>query len=374
MKLAGIIFADTYGVALDDLLLKRTLAAIPFGARYRLIDFALSNMVNSGVQNVGIIVKKNYQSLMGHVRSGAEWDLDRKSSGLTILPPFSTEDDVNAEVYRNRLDGLKANMSYLRNLEEEYVILTNCDQVMSIDFTGMLDYHIKTGAKVTCMYSTNPINTVDKVPTTWMRVGEDGSVENIVHSSDMPDNMQISLNTYIFKRKDLLDELYTAIRLGKDSLRKDVLIPMIGREKIMAYGIDEPVLFIEDVPNYLKCNLALLDADIRDSIFHAESGPVITKVKDSAPTRYGPEAKVSNSLIADGTLIEGTVKNSIIFRGAKVGKGAIVKNCVIMQDTSVSAGARLQYAVLDKEVFIEPDRILSGYITRPFMIERKSRV
>ncbi|MBQ1406803.1 MAG: glucose-1-phosphate adenylyltransferase subunit GlgD [Eubacterium sp.] len=374
MKLAGIIFSDTYDVALDELLMNRTIAAIPFGGRYRLIDFSLSNMVNSGVQNVGIVVKKNYQSLMKHIRSGAEWDLDRKSSGLTVLPPFSTEDDVDAEVYKNRLDGLKANMSYLRNLEEEYVILTNCNHVMSIDFTDMLDFHIKSGAKVTCLYATNPINSMDKAPSTWIKVGNDGAVEEIEYTNVMPDNMQISLNTYIFRRKDLLDELYTAIRLGKESLRNDILIPLAGSGKLMAYGIDDPVLFVDDVPGYLKCNLALLDADIRDAIFHSKSGPVITKVKDSAPTKYGPDANVSNSLIADGTLIEGTVRNSIVFRGAKIGKGAIVENCVIMQDSSVSAGARLSYAVLDKEVFIEPDRILSGYITRPFMIEKRTRI
>ncbi len=376
MDLAGIVFSDTYGTELDDLLLKRTLAAIPFGGRYRLIDFALSNLVNTGVQNIGLIVKQNYQSLMGHVRSGDEWDLNRKNGGLRILPPFSTDGNSD-EVYRNRLQGLEANMSYLRNLEEDYVLLTGCNHVLNVDYSLMLDFHKRSGARITALYANKPVDPEEGRNLSWMTVKDGGEVLGFVSGQEKPSpDARLSLNTYIMGRKDLLDVLEKAVLAHKKSFRHDVLEAMVesGDSRVMAFGTDERVLFVDTVSGYLKSSLLLLDPDIRCGLFRNEDRPVITKVKDSPPTHYGKDARVSNSLIADGTIIDGTVRNSVIFRGVKIAAGAVVENCVVMQDSTVSEGVRLNYAILDKQVFIEPGRMLSGYLTRPFMLERRSRI
>ncbi len=376
MDLAAIVFSDTYGTELNNLVLRRTLAAIPFGARYRLIDFTLSNLVNSGIRNIGLVVKQNYQSLLGHIQSGREWDLDRKNGGLQILPPFSTEGNTE-KVYKNRLEGLMANISYLRRLEEEYVIITGCDHVYNVNYSLAFDFHIQSGARITCLYANKPINPEDGRNLSWMTVTEAGDVTEILTSQDRPfPGAKLSLNTYIMKRRDLLEILNETYRSRHESFRHDIVDAMVkeGGGQVRAVGTDERILFVNTVPGYLKSSLLLLDPDIRESLFRNEERPVITKVKDSPPTRYGPEARVSNSLIADGAIIDGTVRNSVIFRGVKIGSDAVVENCVVMQDTTVSDGVRLNYAILDKEVFIEPGRLLSGYLTRPFMVERNSRI
>jgi glucose-1-phosphate adenylyltransferase len=372
IDMAGIVFADTYDVELDELLEKRTLAAIPFGGRYRLIDFVLSNAVNAGMKNIGIITRLNYQSLMHHVRSGAEWDLDRKRSGLTFLPPFSTE-HLGA-VYKNRLHSLEANVSFLRGLEEKYVIMSGCSDVVNLDLKKALDYHIRTGARLTVLYAPEPINNQPGVRGTCLSVNDEGRITDFVVTTVNPKGRFISMNMFIMERQDLLDILYEAIDTGKKSFREDVVAPMLSTDKVMGYPIHEKVLFLDNLPGYLMSNLSLLDRDIRENLFQSDNGPVITSVKDSPPTRYGPGASVKNSLIADGTIIDGTVENSVIFRGVKIGKGARVRNCVIMQDSVVSDGVRLDYAVLDKEVLIEPDRILAGYITQPFFCRRNTRI
>lgn len=374
MNFAGIIFADTYGVDLDDLLLKRALAAVPFGGRYRLIDFSLSNLVNAGVKDVGIIVKKNYQSLMGHVRSGSVWDLDRKTSQLTILPPLANIGGADEDVYRNRLEGLIANRSFIRHLPEDYVILSGCGCIANVDFQKALEFHVASGARVTCLVSQNVRNMKTDMEHSWLRVNVDGRIEEQRFVEEQPKNFYPSLNTYIFSRKDLVEIIESAATGQQDSMRKDVLVPMIAEREIYAYAVDGPVLWIEDVPGYLKSSLALLDLGIRNALFNNENAPIITKVKDSAPTKYGKNAHPVNSLIADGAFVDGTVRNCVVFRGAKIEKGAVVENSVIMQDSVVSQGARLSYCVLDKNVFIEPDRILSGYITRPFVLERGTRI
>ena len=374
MNAAGIIFSDSFDAKIDELTDKRTMSAIPYAGKYRLIDFPISNMVNAGVSNIGIITKKNYQSLMGHCRSGSVWDLDRKNDGLTILSPFSTINQTDEDVYVNRLEGLINNINYIRNLDEEYIVITGCGFIWNIDLEDMLAKHIDSGARMTLLYTKNPYNKKAGVNATYVSVDENHMVTGLDVSDEKPEEMRLSLNTFILKRKDLVDILNRAIREKKSSFRWDITLPMIEAGEVRGYETKEKVLCFENLTSYLESSLDLLDRDVLNALFHNENGPIITPARDSAPTHYGEDCLVENSLIADGAIIEGEVRNSIIFRGVRIGKGAVVENSVVMQDAIISDGAKVNYAVLDKYCVIEEGRLLSGYITHPFYCERNGRI
>ncbi len=363
----GLIFADTFEDKAHELVAKRTMAAIPFGSRYRIIDFPLSSMVNAGIKNVGIITREKYHSLMGHVRSGAEWDLDRKTGGLFILPPYSMENIGSATL--NRLGAIRANQTMLHDSLEEYVVFLGGSQVANIDVEDALRAHVESGARVTILYTKNAVNRSLDRPFTSLQLDGDRVTGIGKIFSDNETDSNVSLNAYIFSRIDLIELLKKAGSEGLSSLRFDVIGQMLGTSYVHGYEVKSPVLFMDDLKSYLKSNLALLDAGIRDDIFSMDNRPILTKTKDSPPTKYGPNARAENSLIADGAIIEGHVRNSIIFRGVHVREGAVVENSVVMQNSDIGYGAKLDYAVLDKRVKINDGRQLSGYITHPFFVE-----
>lgn len=368
MNAVGLVFADSYDVNMDELTEKRTLAAVSFGARYRVIDFTLSNMVNAGIRNIGIITTQKYSSLMWHVRSGSVWDLDRKQSGLRFLPPFATENV--GEAFANRLEALQANLAYLNEVREKYVLFSTTNYVGNIDFEKMIKAHKDSGARVTALITRHPIHKERSLPITTYDIDENGQIRGADLQADYSaaDNMGIS--TFIMEREDLISVLSKTAREGKMSFRKDVLLKLIETDKVMAYEAEESVLFLDDLSCYLESNLELLNKDVRDELFQNHKRPVVTRVKDSAPARYGKDAVAVNSMIADGAIIDGEVRNSIIFRGVRVKKGAVVENSVIMQDTTVGEGAHINYAILDKDVIIQDSRLLSGYITHPFYVRK----
>ncbi len=329
------------------------------------------------MSNVGMVGREKYQSLMGHTGGGAVWDLERKRGGLTFLPPFSTEQNTSG-LKRNRYNALLENESYIRSVKEKYILVTGCTPVMNVDYNKMLQFHQMHNARMTMrmtiMYTNHPINAQEGIARTWMEVDKEGRVSDIEVTREAKVGGHCAVGAFILEREDLLDILYSYNGQKNLSLRKDVVPKLVDQGGVWAYGVDEMALYLDTLSGYLESSLALLRPDVRRALFHSENGPVITKVSDSAPTHYGPHANVTNSVIADGAVIEGNVSNSIIFRGVHIGKDAIVSNSVVMQDSTVSDGARLNYAVLDKSVYINSDRILSGYVTHPFFCKRDDRI
>lgn len=366
MQVAGLIFADTFDVALGKLAEKRTLAAVPFGARYRVIDFALSNLANAGVRNIGIITTKNYDSLLNHVQAGGPWDLDRKSTGIKFLPPFAS--DNYETLYVNRLEALQSNLSFLRNTEEKYILMTSCNYVGNVDFSDMIKCHIESGAKITALYTKAAHNKDASLPVTEFKLAEDGSITDVSITKGINAEMVIAPNTYICDKDYLLSMVEQTLVEGKKSFRRDVLLPTIEKEKVMGYDAGANLLFLDSISCYMKSSFDLLKTEVRDELLDNKERPIVTRVKDSAPARFGKDAVVTNSFVGDGVIIQGEVRNSIIFRGAVIKKGAIVENSVVMQDTVVGEMARINYAVLDKGVVINDGRMLSGYITHPFYV------
>ena len=370
MNMLGLIFADEHDASISELTKTRTYAAIPFGSRYRLVDFFISNMTNSGVRNIGVVATTKYESLMAHLRSGAEWDLHRRHTGLSVLPPFSY---YTADMrYDNVLQALQANVAYLKVNSEDYVLFTIANAIGNIDYDAMLQQHIKSGARFTCLCTKQPYLKEEGTVTTQYKVDKEGRITDITISNHVDEDAYIAANAYIMKREDLLDILTESIDASKNSLRRDVLMPALKTSKVMAYVTDASLMYIENLPAYLKANLALLDKDLRNELFGQELRPIITRAGNSAPAYYGEDSEATNSMIAAGTVIEGTVRNSIIFRGVHIKKGAVVENCVINQDVTIGEGAHLNYAVLDKRAYINDKRMLSGYITHPFFVEKET--
>lgn len=370
MNALGIIFADSFDSYLGEIISKRTLAAVPFGGRYRLIDFLLSNLVNADVRNIGIVMTQNYYSLMNHVRAGASWDLDRKASAVTFLPPFAQ--GQGEKLLENRLEYLQANLSYIRHSKEKYVFISNSNYLGNIDLKKLLDHHIASGADITGTYTELQEEGTFELPFGIYEIDHRGRVIDVVSTYEGVHGMNAAAGLYVMEREFLVKEIERTIHEKKKKFSQDILVPACRDGRVAAYKPSEPVMFFNGLSGYLKSNLRLLDADMREALFGIDERPVVTKVKDSAPTRYGKEAVATNSLIADGAVIEGEVHDSIIFRGVHIKKGAVVENSVIMQDTVVGEDARLNYVVLDKNVVINSERMLAGYITHPFYVSHRT--
>lgn len=372
MDAAGIILADNIADLSAQLTEQRTLAALPFGGKYRLIDFSLSNMVNADIQNVGVIMSQQYDSLMHHVQSGMEWDLDRKRGGLRYLPPLSSAGATITE--GTRVEILRNNLFYIRQLSEKYIVLTGTGYAGALDFAALVEHHIEKNADITCLFSRNVVNQTPLYERIGLVTDRDDRIISFDSFQFQALSSELTMNTCVIEREYLMRMLDTLTRNPRGLTPLEALQDLIDKRRVYAYFTDEMVIYLEDLSSYLSGSLALLDYDVRRQLFYAESGPVLTKTKDSPATRYGKEAKVSNSIIADGAVIEGEVRNSVIFRGARVKKNAIVENSVIMQDSTVGEGAHLNHAILDKEVMIEDGRLLSGYLTHPFFCRKGERI
>lgn len=373
-NLHGIIFAYGETPELRELTQLRNSCSIPFGGRFRLIDFALSSLVNAGVTDVGIIVHSSYQSLLDHVGAGKDWDLARKRGGLRILPPFSYAMKNNFHSrYRGRMEALAGVYSYLQDIRQDYVILADGDMVANMPVDEAFEQHLRTGADITCF--SVPSTITASTSTNYLQMDKDNWVTDIlVRPNNVPENCVVSLGAYIMS-KDLLIKLVnhcTAHNLY--SFSEGVLLGEAGKGlKISCCPFNGYAASIKSVSNYFVRSMELLDPKVRADLFRADR-PIRTKDQSNPSTLYSEEARAVNSLISDGCIIEGTVENCILSRGVHVQKGACVKNCILMQSTVIKEGANLQYVITDKNVVIEPGRMLMGHGNYPIAVEKNAVV
>jgi len=368
-KVLGIVFSNMHETSMGDLTENRTMAAVPFGGRYRMIDFMLSNLVNSGIKDVGIITKNNYQTLMNHVGNGKEWDLARKHGGLSILPPYGNSE---AGVFRGRIEALAGISKYIKDSNAEYVIMTDCDTVANVAYDDILKYHQEKDADITIVYQHKQVSKAQRNNTTVIKLDENHRVYDVV-KDHAEEEGNVFLDIIVIK-KSLLERIIVENHArGKVSFTAEVLQGRKDDLRIYGYDFKGYIGDIKSIEAYYKCSMDLLDKDIRDQLFPAHR-PVYTRVRDEVPVRYGSNAKAAHSLIADGCIIEGEVENSIIFRGVKVGKGAKVKNSVLMQGTIVGENADLDCVIADKNVVIRDSRTLKGCETFPVVIGKGRNV
>lgn len=366
----GLVFANMHDTTLGDMTKNRTMGSVMFGGRYRLIDFPLSNMVNSGISEVGVITKSNYQSLLDHLGSAREWDLARKKGGLYILPPFG---NVESTLYRGRIEALYGAMSFIKHSRAKYVILSDCDVVTNIDYKPIVAAHIESGADITAVAHTGVYSSDDIKTSTVFNVDADKNVTSVLINPDISGTCTTSLNVFVMSMDFLIETVNDAMARGNVSFERNILQEKCRELKIKIYEYDNYFSKLNSPESYFKSNMALLEPENARKLFVPKRS-IYTKVSDNAPAKYDLDSKVSNSLIADGCIIEGEVENSVLFRGVKVGKGAKVKNCILMQGTVVGDNAELNYLITDKNVSICENHILTSSPQYPMYVGKGASV
>lgn len=366
----GLVFANMHDTTLGDMTKNRTMGSVMFGGRYRLIDFPLSNMVNSGISEVGVITKSNYQSLLDHLGSAREWDLARKKGGLYILPPFG---NVESTLYRGRIEALYGAMSFIKHSRAKYVILSDCDVVTNIDYKPIFAAHIESGADITAVAHTGVYSSDDIKTSTVFNVDADKNVTSVLINPDISGTCTTSLNVFVMSMDFLIETVNDAMARENVSFERNILQEKCRELKIKIYEYDNYFSKLNSPESYFKSNMALLEPENARKLFVPKRS-IYTKVSDNAPVKYDLDSKVSNSLIADGCIIEGEVENSVLFRGVKVGKGAKVKNCILMQGTVVGDNAELSYLITDKNVSICENHILTSSPQYPMYVGKGASV
>lgn len=353
------------GVLMDN----RTIGSVPFGGRYRLIDFMLSNMVHAGINDVGVITRDKYASLVDHLGSGRDWDLARKSGGLSLLPPAVGESGSSA--YRGELESLHNHRGFIENTPARYVVLSTTDLVGNFDLLPAIRRHIADKADITAL--VKPVDNAAALgeEPTVMETDARGRVADVTIDAPFLKPCLRYLGAFIMEKAKLLEIMDTLVSRSRYTIVRDLLQGCHQTLDIRVFPIDGFCAKIQSLKDYFETSMSLLDFGVRASVFPAARS-VLTRVRDEVPVFYGLNAHVKNSLVADGCTIEGKVENSILFRNVKIGAGALVKNCILMQDTVILADANLDYVVADRRCCINEGRVLAGYLGYPVAIEKFS--
>lgn len=377
MTAAGLIFSNIHDQSIPEMTRRRTMASIPFGCRYRLVDFALSNMVNSDITNVGIITHYNYQSLMDHVGNGKDWDLARRSGGIKILPPYvaAYENAAANKLYENRLEALMGAVNFINRCGADYIVLSDCDAILNIDLNAVIEDHVKSGAYMTIVTKRlEPGKYRFDKPVSVLKVDEDNRITDLADYCPEKEKEIISTNIMVVSRTDLQSIVQEANARGLKSFHKDIIAKNLKKKLIRAYPFDGWYSLVSSLEGYFDSSMKLLGEEARKDLFGHADRQIYTKIRNSAPTKYADDANVKNSLLADGCVIEGTVENCILFRNVHIGKGTVVKNCILLQDTYVGSNVQLNCVITDKNVVIKDDRMLSGHQSMPFFIGKGEMV
>ncbi|MEF9853292.1 MAG: glucose-1-phosphate adenylyltransferase subunit GlgD [Hydrogenoanaerobacterium sp.] len=370
-KVLGIVFSNMHDEYMGEITTRRTMASVPFGGRYRLIDFTLSNMVNSGIEDIGVITKSNYQSLMDHLGSGRDWDLARKRGGLCILPPFSSVNSTG--IYKGRLDALAGILGYIRHSKAEYVVMADCDVISNIDLADVVAQHIKTDADLTLVYKRELCRTDAMTDTTILKFDEKGRVNDVLSGTPVDGESCCYLDMAVIEKQKLEHIITESVARNQKNFKDDVLIAQHHNLKMIGYEFTGYATKINSMKSYYDANMDLLDYKLIEHLF-TDSRPIYTKVRDEAPAKYGLSASVGNSLVADGCVIDGEVENSILFRGVKVAKGAKIKNAIIMQGCEIGEDVKIECVIVDKDVTVRSGRNLMGHSTYPVYITKGATV
>ena len=366
-KILGLIFANTNEKNLPDLTAYRTTGSVPFGGKYRLIDFPLSNMSNSGINNIGIVTNSNFQSLMDHVGSGAAWDLARRRSALSILPPYG------GHTFANIIETIFNLHGYIEHGDEEYVLISPSDCVHNMDYTKLYRFADENGADITFVYVRRSVRMITDDFRCILDVDGEGRVAKIMATPVSDAECCLNIGVILIKKAVLMGLIRQAMSESKYSFVRDVLQKALERYRLFAYELTGYCEIIGSVKEYYEANMKLMDRDTRYRLFDYRR-PIYTKVRDDVPSRYGLNSHVRGSLIAQGCVINGSVENSIISKGVYIGEGAVIKDCIIMQDSVIGENAELANIVVDKDVTVSRGTKLNGSPSYPMYIAKKSIV
>ncbi len=370
MNVMGIIF--TNDATLGELTDKRNMAAIPFGGRYRHVDFALSNLSCAGVRHLGIISRHRYQSLLNHIGDGEEWSLELEEGGMEFLTPYAQS---TVGTYRGKLESLNNAMSFLEYGEDdELVVMLDSAILSNVDLTEVLEQHIASGKDLTVVTKEGICNGSKPVDLAF-QLNEAGEVCDIVVDYAAPEGYLASMDIFVTRKSWLIHNAKEMVARDKFHMDRDLVMGgwQRGKVSINLYQFQGVALFNDSVEEYFANSLALIRPEIRNDLFHGNH-PVYTKVRDRVPTYYGEGSQVGNSLVADGCFLEGKVTGSVLFRQVTVGKGAEIDSCVIMNDAVIGEGAELKNVIMDKDVTVTPGAKLIGTRNNPIIVKRGETV
>ena len=366
MKAMGIIFANDG--AIGTLTEKRTMASLPFGGRYRQVDFALSNLCAAGVHHVGIITRHSYQSLMNHIGSGEEWGMELEEGGLEFLTPYAMSRTDN---YRGKLESLYSAMDFLEyGKEDEYVFRIDSAILSNIDLQDVLANHVASGADVTVVTKAGIANGNKKLDLA-LKLDEKGQIADMAVDYVAPAEYLASMDIFVLSKKWLVNQVKEHIAHNLYHMDRDLVLGQWqkGAISVNVYQFKGKTLFNESIEEYFQNSLALIEKEVRHDLFHYNH-PVYTKVRDRVPCYYGEKCAIDDCIVADGCMLEGQASNSILFRQVTIAEGAAVENCLIMNDTVVGEGSYLKNVILDKDVVIRPGTQLMGTPANPIIIRR----
>ena len=370
MEAMGIIFSNIYDNNMGELTRERTSASIPFGSRYRQIDFALSNMANSKISNIGIVTKYNYQSLMDHLGNCEEWDL-KLGEGVRFLPPYATG---HTGAYRGKLEALQTTGVFHDGDEVISVGRGALEARQRHDHAAVLDEHVASGCDITVIAKAGYADGKRRQPLA-VKLGEDGKIVDLAVDYCAPSDYLVGMSMFIMRRDKLIQIIREMVPHGKYHFERDFILPEYnaGNLKVNVYPFHNVALFNQSVDEYFVNNMKLLDADVRRSLFRSEI-PIYTKVRDAVPTLFGYNGQAANCLIADGCHLFGKAENSVIFREVDIEEGAEVRDSIVMQGSRIGAGASIRYCILDKNVTIRPGTKLLGSKDHPLVVDKGDTV
>ena len=365
----GVIFAYSAAPSLHELVETRTAASLPFCGRYRLIDFALSSMRNAGIRDVGVILKRDYQSLLDHIGSGKAWDMSLNSGGLRMLPPFGLSGYHTGD-YEGTMEALNAIYGEIKRIPQKYVVLMQGSLVANIDLNAAMEQHIKSGLPVTAICCTAPFST----PHYRYIPAEDGTAASLLLGCTDGAQGYTAMEAYIVGKDTLLAMMERCRSLNQPLFHRDGIMRYLAEGGKMGIYLHKGYsAMVRSTECYYAANMDALRPEVRRDLF-PEDRPVRTRGQEEVSTYYGEKAVSRNSLVADNCIIEGSVENCIIFSGVKVGRGAVLRNSIIMNDTVIGDNSVLDCVISDKHCTMSEGTQLRGSEKLPFVIPNSSRI
>ena len=373
MNVLGMIF--TNDASLGELTHKRTSGSIPFGGRYRQVDWALSNMSCAGIRHIGIISRHSYQSLMHHIGDGEEWGLELEEGGLEFLTPYASNSN---DKYRGKLESVYNALDFLEfadyDEDDDLVVMSDSAVLANVDLSAVIASHLESGKQVTVVTKAGIADGEKKLDLA-LKLDENGEVVDMVVDFVADKDYVASMDIFVLNKKKLIKWVKEMVARDKYHMDRDLVMGgwRRGQLGVNVYQFEGTALFNESVEEYYANSLALIDKEVRHNIFNG-AHPIYTKVRDRVPTYYGEDCDVEDCLVADGCMLEGEVENSILFRQVTVEKDAEVENCIIMNDSVIGEGAELKYVILDKNVTVTPGAKLIGTKKNPIIVKRGETV
>ncbi|MBN2286526.1 MAG: glucose-1-phosphate adenylyltransferase subunit GlgD [Tissierellales bacterium] len=367
--LVGIIINSPKQKDLELMVRHRSIHTVPIGGKYRLIDFSLSNIVNSGISKIGVIGSYMYRSLVDHLGSGEEWNLSSKSNDLAIL--HGGKNIKIGEITRINLQDFIDNEAFFTKVSSsvEDVVLCGCNIICNFDLKEAIKFHRENQADITMVHKedyTGELSDNEAVMEVM-----DHKVTKLGYSADRRAQSHNVYADMMIIKKELLQNIIEDVKTTGEIDLLDVITNNLENLNIFAYPIEGYFKIINSRKSYFDCSMELLHAEIQREIFHGER-KIYTKTKDNHPAIYSVNSKIKNSLVASGTIINGSVENAIISREAIIEEGVKIKNSVIMQNCVIEKDTIIVNAILDKYVRVTSGKVLVGTEKEPLMIRKDS--